>query len=66
MKRQYGFFRKVGKRWVRGYDSLSAPKEQAVRLFQSALLTGDMKGEHVALRPLPRESHPIKILEQTI
>lgn len=52
MARQYGLFVKTDGKWVRLFPSLSYPKAQAVRVFQSQLLDLSFQGKEPALRPV--------------
>ncbi len=52
MRRNYGLFIKVGRRWVRLYPKIALPKETAIRVFQSMLIHFSLTGKCVELRPI--------------
>jgi hypothetical protein len=52
-KRMYSLYEKIGPRkWVK-ISKIDLPKENAVRVFQNALLDGFFQGRKVELRPTP-------------
>jgi len=56
--RLYGLYRVIsgptGRSYLREFPALAYPKEQAIRVFQNALLGGMMAGIIRELRPLNR------------
>ena len=52
MKRDYGLFHKVGKRWVRLFPKRAYKKDTAIRVFQGLLLKFFFTGKTVELRPV--------------
>lgn len=50
--RMYSLFCKVADRKYERLSCYAYPKAQAVRIYQSALLTGSMYGQVMALRPV--------------
>lgn len=52
--RLYSLYRKEGAKWVR-ISERAYPKQTAIRVYQDRLLAGFFSGEHVELRPIPKE-----------
>jgi hypothetical protein len=58
MTRLYGLFERQGGKWVRLHPTIALPKQQAVRLFQGALLDGALgAAPERSLRPVGHQQH---------